>query len=163
MWFKSVATACDRYIDRALFSLAFRWYVSFHRTLIDRSVGVINIAHEVVAPVHESPLATTEQPVPIGPCVDVTRVYIRARTRSHFRHASLNNGINRPRRVINCRCLPDMTVYSFVWSTFLISMGALSTTLDSSNLQDLTHLDAIWWEQQNCPPLPFLSFDRSKL
>lgn len=37
-----------------------------------------------------------------------------ALTRTHFRHASLNNGINRPWRVINCRCPPDMTVYSFV-------------------------------------------------
>lgn len=37
-----------------------------------------------------------------------------ALTRTHFRHASLNNGINRLWRVINCRCPPDMTVYSFV-------------------------------------------------
>lgn len=42
------------------------------------------------------------------------RGHADALTRTHFRHASLNNGINRPWRVINCRCPPDMTVYSFV-------------------------------------------------
>lgn len=42
------------------------------------------------------------------------RGHANALTRTHFRHASLNNGINRPWRVINCRCPPDMTVYSFV-------------------------------------------------
>ena len=42
------------------------------------------------------------------------RAHTHTHARTPLRHASLNNGINRPWRVINCRCQPDMTVYSAV-------------------------------------------------
>lgn len=58
------------------------------------------------------------------------RGHADALTRTHFRHASLNNGINRLCRVINCRCPPDMTVYSFVRRAYVPNIcGILSVGL----------------------------------
>lgn len=64
----------------------------------------------ILSYVHDSQVHTHVVRVPIVGA----RGHADALTRTHFRHASLNNGINRPWRVINCRCPPDMTVYSFV-------------------------------------------------
>lgn len=100
------------------------------RDSIDRQIGPADYGRTRGggAPVRECLALTLKCPVPVtyvhGSQIHthaVARVPIagarghaNALTRTHFRHASLNNGINRPWRVINCRCPPDMTVYSFV-------------------------------------------------